>query len=112
MNSYYGDIMVKNLDCFSFEEKIKSENNSIIIDVRTLEEFKEVRIPNAILIDIYEQNFLDKINELDKNKPYFVYCRSGVRSLTACQQMIKLGFSKVYNLKDGIISWEGETEQG
>ncbi|MFZ5948951.1 MAG: rhodanese-like domain-containing protein [Stygiobacter sp.] len=112
MNSFYADENIVSLDSFSFEEKFKNEKDAVIIDVRTLDEYKMLRIPNSILIDIYELNFFDKILELDKSKTYFVYCKSGVRSLTACQQMKKLGLEKVYNLRDGIIEWESEVESG
>lgn len=111
MNSFYANEDVISLDSFSFEEKLKNEKDAVLIDVRTLEEHKMLRIPNSILIDIYELNFFDKILELDKSKTYFVYCRSGVRSLTACQQMKKFGFEKIFNLRDGIIEWEGEVER-
>lgn len=112
MNSFYGDEQVENLDNYTFEEKFKNDKDAILIDVRTLDEYKLARIPNSILIDIYELDFFDKIIQLDKSKSYYVYCRSGVRSLNACQQMKKLGFEKVHNLVEGILSWEGEIERG
>lgn len=112
MTFFYGDIEIENLDNYSFNEKFNNVKDAVLLDVRTLEEHKLKRIPNSILIDIYELDFFDKINELDKSKSYFIYCRSGVRSLEACKQMKKLGFEKVYNLRDGIIDWNGEVEQG
>ncbi len=112
MDSFYTDENILSLDSFSFEEKIKNEKDAVLIDVRTLEEYKMLRIPNSILIDIYELNFFDKILNLDKSKTYFVYCRSGVRSLAACQELQKNGFEKIFNLRNGIIEWEGEVERG
>ena len=91
---------------------MNEEQNSILMDVRTPQENKTLRIPNTKLIDIHEPNFLDQIDKLDRSKSYFIYCRSGSRSYTACRQMKNMGFEKVFNLKDGIISWRGETEQG
>ncbi|NJD23267.1 MAG: rhodanese-like domain-containing protein [Melioribacter sp.] len=91
---------------------MKEEKNFILIDVRTLEENKSLRIPNSKHIDIYKPNFADQIEKLNRSKPYFVYCRAGRRSHSACQQMKSMGFEKVYNLKGGIISWLGKTEQG
>jgi rhodanese-related sulfurtransferase len=87
------------------------QENAIIIDVRTADEFAEIRIPNAINIDIFKgQGFIYQIDELDKNKSYFVYCRSGARSENACNIMQQLGFEKAYNLVGGIIDWQGATE--
>ena len=91
---------------------MNEEKNSILIDVRTLEENKTLSIPNSKLIDIHKPNFIDQIEKLDRSKSYFVYCRSGRRSHSACRQMKSMGFEKVYNLKGGIISWRGKTEQG
>lgn len=103
---------IPNLDSESFEEMMNEDKNSLLLDVRTLEENKALRIPNTKLIDIHKSNFLDQIEKLDRSKSYFIYCRSGSRSYSACKQMKNMGFEKVYNLKGGIIKWNGKTEQG
>ncbi len=100
--------MFRNLSSSEFENEIKNNNNAVVIDVRTLAEFKSGYILNAINIDISSADFADKINELDKNKDYYVYCRSGGRSATACQYMVSIGFKKVNNLEGGILSYDGE----
>lgn len=112
LNSFFGGQYVSNLDSKSFEEKFNSTKNALLIDVRTLEEHLQARIPNSILIDIYQPDFFERIEQLDKAKTYFVYCRSGSRSYMACQQMQKMGFRNVHNLRDGIIEWEGKIENG
>lgn len=101
-----------NLDSTSFEELIIENKNAVIVDVRTIQEYNEVRIPKSILIDMYQQNFLDQIEKLDKSKTYLLYCRSGSRSYAALKKMQQLGFESVYNLKHGIIDWNGTVEQG
>lgn len=111
-NSLLSKNKVKNLSADLFERKISENAENILIDVRTKEEFVELRLPNSILIDIYQPDFFEKIEKLDKSKTYYVYCRSGSRSYTACQQMISMGFANLYNLENGIINWEGETENG
>lgn len=86
-------------------------DNAVILDVRTEEEFNSEKIPNSINIDIYKgQGFVYLIDELDKNKDYYVYCRSGARSENACRIMNQMGFEKTYNLVGGIISWQGAVE--
>ena len=55
------------------------------------------------------QGFIYEIEELDKNKNYYVYCRSGARSAKACQIMNELGINNAYNLLGGILDWEGDT---
>jgi rhodanese-related sulfurtransferase len=90
-------------------KKLEEDNNSIVIDVRTQDEVDAGMIPNSIHIDIYKgQGFIDEINQLDKAKSYYVYCRSGARSGQACTLMNQLGFENAYNLVGGINDWKGE----
>lgn len=84
---------------------------SIILDVRTEEEFESGYILGAKNLDIRGgAAFISSIEELDKSKAYFVYCRSGARSGQACQLMEQLGFEQVYNLEGGVLGWEGDLE--
>ncbi len=83
---------------------------AVVLDVRTEDEFESGHIPNALNIDLrMGPGFIDEVNALDKNKSYYVYCRSGARSAQAVQVMRDLGFSETYNLIGGILEWEGET---
>ena len=83
---------------------------AVVLDVRTEDEFESGHIPNALNIDLHMgPGFIDEVNALDKNKSYYVYCRSGARSALAVQVMRDLGFSETYNLIGGILEWEGET---
>ena len=82
-----------------------AENSPTIIDVRTQEEFAAGYISGATLIDISSPGFADAISALDRSATYFVYCRSGNRSATATSKMIELGFTSVFELDGGIVSW-------
>jgi rhodanese-related sulfurtransferase len=85
---------------------------SVILDVRTEEEFESGYIKGALNMDIRGgADFLASIESLDKSKSYFVYCRSGARSGQACQLMSQMGFSALYNLDGGVLSWEGDLEE-
>lgn len=89
--------------------QLEKDDNAVIIDVRTDDEVSEGIIANAIHIDIYKgQEFVNEIEELDKDKNYYVYCRSGNRSGQACSIMSQLGFENAYNLEGGILEWEGD----
>jgi len=89
--------------------ELENDNNAVILDVRTLAEVEQGVIPNAIHIDIYKgQDFIYELDELDKTKNYYVYCRSGNRSRQACRLMEQMGFENAYNLMGGIIEWNGE----
>lgn len=100
-----------NLSVSEFSNSILNDELAVIMDVRTPPEFNDGHIPNSILIDIYNPSFQEKICALDKNKNYYIYCRSGSRSFHASTFMISQGFSKVYHLKDGIISWTDKLEK-
>ena len=92
--------------------KLNEDDNAFILDVRTPEEFEAGYIPEAVNINIYEgQGFLDALNDLDKSKNYYVYCRSGNRSRQACALMNSIGFGQAFNLEGGIIDWQGEVTQ-
>ena len=98
-----------NLSQEEWVAQLESDNNAVILDVRTEDECNDGIIPNAINIDIYKgQGFIYEIEELDKSKNYYVYCKAGGRSQQACTIMNQLGFENTYNLIGGIMNWEGE----
>ncbi|MFD1614387.1 rhodanese-like domain-containing protein [Gelatiniphilus marinus] len=89
--------------------QLENDDNAVIIDVRTDNEVADGIIANAIHIDIYKgQEFVNELEALDKDKNYYVYCRSGNRSGQACNIMDQLGFENAYNLEGGILEWEGD----
>ena len=88
------------------KELSASLNNNIqLIDVRTPNEFKSGHINKSVNINYYDQDFSAQISKLDKSKPIYVYCRSGVRSKYSSEILKKLGFKTIYNLKGGILNW-------
>lgn len=90
-------------------EKVKSEKNAIVIDVRTPGEVSEGYIDGATkFIDVNGANFESEIAKLDKSANYIVYCRSGARSMNASNYMVQHGFTNVYNLDGGIMGWTGK----
>lgn len=102
--------MYKDINATEFQEKAYSNDNNIIIDVRTPSEWAEGKLKNAQLINIMDGNFTNEIEKLDKSKPYYIYCKSGGRSGRACAYMASIGFNELYNLSGGIMSWMGELE--
>lgn len=96
----------------SYIDKNVSEFNDYIkepgvqlIDVRTPEEYAEGHIAGSTNINYYASNFVTECeNELDKNRPVAVYCRSGHRSGLAARVLSKAGYN-VTNLEGGILAW-------
>ena len=100
---------MSNLSQTEWAKALTKQPEAVILDVRTEEEFESGYIPNAKNIDLrMGPGFIDEINTLEKNKSYYVYCRSGARSAQAVQLMRDLGFNETYNLLGGILDWEGE----
>ncbi|MCW5515482.1 rhodanese-like domain-containing protein [Muriicola sp. Z0-33] len=81
-------------------------NDVQLVDVRTPKEYNEGHIPNAVNIDYYNSpEFIKQFKKLDPDKPLFLYCRSGARSLKSARRLIDMGFKKVYDLKGGYLQW-------
>ena len=102
---------VINLDSDAFADKYRNDSNGVLIDVRTINEYDNGHIPESKLIDIYLPTFPQKIGELDKEKNYYIYCRSGNRSHHAGVFMLQQGFKTVFNLADGILDWHEPLER-
>lgn len=97
--------IVKTISAEEFKKKIDS-NICILIDVRTQGEHEDERIMDSESFDISRSDFTDRINNLDKEKIYLVYCRSGARSSHAMEIMKQLDFKEVYNLDGGMMNWK------
>ena len=94
----------KNLTSAQFEELIKNPEIQLV-DVRTSAEHMEGHIPGSLNINVKDDNFASCVDDLlTKGKDVAVYCRSGKRSRTAAEILVKKGF-KVYNLDKGILNW-------
>ncbi len=94
----------ENLTATSFLENLRNTPDAMLLDVRTPVEVAAGQLEGAVNIDFKNPNFTALIGKLDKEKAYFVYCRSGVRSANACQKMHEMGFEKLVNLAGGYLS--------
>ena len=94
---------IKKVDATGFKSEIEGKKVQLV-DVRTPGEFNQGRIQNAVNINVYDKEFVSKTNALDKSKPVYVYCRSGVRSMKAANSLKNRGFN-VVNLNGGIGGW-------
>lgn len=103
---------MKNLTQQEWADQLLTDANAVVLDVRTDLEVEEGIIPNAKHIDIYlGQGFIDALKELDTSKNYYVYCKSGRRSVQACTLMGQLGFETTYNLEGGFSEWTGAVQK-
>jgi rhodanese-related sulfurtransferase len=94
-----------NVDVAGFEQAI-AKGNMQLLDVRTAGEYEAGHLSNALLADWNnEAEFKKRIEALDKSKPVYTYCLSGVRSAAATQWLRQQGFT-AYNLSGGINAWK------
>jgi rhodanese-related sulfurtransferase len=98
---------MKKICAKQLEEKLKAGEQLNILDVREDEEVATGKIPGAKHIPLGQ--IPERLNELVKDKPYYIVCRSGGRSGQACAFLSAKGYD-VTNVEGGMLAWEGETE--
>ncbi len=86
------------------------EQGVVVVDVRTVEEFSTGALPNAINLPVTDLSFPFDIGKLDKEKPVLIYCKAGGRSARAALVMKALGFSTIYELDGGYLSWQANKQ--
>jgi rhodanese-related sulfurtransferase len=89
-----------------FDSKYKSTANAILLDVRTVEEVANGKIPTAKNI-VWDDAFATKLDLL-AHQPLFVYCGSGIRSAKAAKILKEKGYEEVYELAGGMKAWKAE----
>ncbi len=99
---------VNTIDAKLFAEKLKTNENPQLLDVRTPEEYSVEHIGNAKNVNWNGDDFVTKVNSYNKSKPIFVYCKVGGRSAQAANKLAELGFKEIYNLNGGIMKWNAE----
>ncbi|MEX0965698.1 MAG: rhodanese-like domain-containing protein [Bacteroidia bacterium] len=105
-------VKYRTLSASELHSSIKMKNGSaVLLDVRNPDEFKEEHIPGAVNIALHSPEFLKQIQKLEKNKTYFIYCRSGQRSAMACEILAQHGFEHIYDLRGGTTFYEGELKK-
>ena len=96
---------VLNINEITYDELLeKVKEGATLIDVRTRQEFLEEHLERAILIPYYEIS--RRIGNIvpDKDRTIILYCKNGGRSIRAYGILNRLGYSNLYNLKDGLES--------
>lgn len=100
---------MQNLSQEEWKEQMAQDEDAVLIDVRTPGEIEMGYIPGALHMDITNAgSFMEQAEKLDKDKNFYLYCRSGSRSAQAGMIMNSLGFNNTYNLEGGFEAWEGE----
>jgi rhodanese-related sulfurtransferase len=90
---------IKILSPQEFKSRI-SDKKVQLVDVRTRREFLTGHI-DVFRLSAFEKQF----EKLDKNKPVYLYCRSGMRSQKAARQLVRMGFQQICDLGGGYLNW-------
>lgn len=83
-----------------------NHEEAVVLDVRSMAEFKDGHIVNAVNIPLNGLGSNLKQIEKHRDKPVVIVCRSGSRSGSACGVLRKNGFENVKNLRGGMLAWE------
>ena len=89
-------------------EELEAGRDLVVLDVRNPYEIDICRLQGSVVIPLPE--LMNRVDELDPEQEMVVHCRSGVRSATAIRQLQGRGFSKMRNLKGGILAWAEEVD--
>lgn len=104
-------VTVQTISAESAKKRLEAEKGIVLLDVRTVAENNEKRIPGSVLIPVEVINSQAPEKLRDKDAVIFVYCRSGSRSTIAAQALAKMNYTNVHNL-GGINNWPYQTESG
>jgi rhodanese-related sulfurtransferase len=95
----------KEINAADFEKR-RAKSKTVVLDVRSPEEFAKGHIPGAINADINSPDFALKAAKLDKKQSILVNCHAGSRGAIASAELAKLGFKTVFNLEGGLDAWK------
>lgn len=91
------------------DQKLSSNEELIVLDVREHAEYVFSHIPKAKSIPLGELE--NRLNELNPETPIYIVCRTGNRSDLAAQKLTEKGFTKVINVVPGMSKWVGQIEK-
>ncbi len=91
----------------SVEQLLEAINSDDVqlIDVRTEGEFNDGSIQKAQNICVTTNGFKEKVKNLDKERPVYLYCKSGKRSANAAEILKEMGFKEIYDMTGGYDEW-------
>lgn len=85
--------------------KVCGDVKTVILDVRTPEEYAKGHIQGAVLLPLYE--LAERMGEVPLDRPVYVICYSGERSLQAVKFLMSQGYRLVFHVSQGMVKWQG-----
>lgn len=96
---------VNTISVEAFKKIWDDQINVALVDVRELDEWNQVHIPGAIHIPKDDIHDRIEVKIPERNRPIYLHCLGGVRSLYAADTLVKLGYEQVFSIDGGITAW-------
>jgi rhodanese-related sulfurtransferase len=90
--------------------RMDAGDTPVLVDVREYYEADIADLPEVGQLRIPMAEFTERVEEMDRDAELVLYCRSGARSDRAVRVLLRQGYSKVYNLKGGMLAWHNEVD--
>ncbi|HPH32790.1 MAG TPA: FAD-dependent oxidoreductase [Chitinophagaceae bacterium] len=103
------NILTDRLNIFYWNDLGDGDDNSYLLDVRTVREFEAGHIEGAVNIPVDE--IRDRLNEIPAGKRIDIYCEAGLRGYLASRILRQNGFNEVFNLSGGYVLWNACTRE-
>ncbi|TLS50123.1 rhodanese-like domain-containing protein [Paenibacillus antri] len=100
---------VKGLRTLTPEQFQSESKGNKVIDVREIHEYKRSHIKGAVNIPLSQ--FRQRMGDIPKDRPVYLYCQSGMRSKQAAKILRSNGYADVAELRGGIMSWSGPIQK-
>lgn len=98
-------------DVAATKQLLTQEPKSLVLDVRTAEEFAEGHLPHAVLVTISEKDFIERVKKIaTPDQPVLVYCAAGGRSARAIKALRDAKLTQLHELKGGMTAWTEEKQ--
>lgn len=90
------------------KKAIDKQENIILLDVRTPQEYEKAHIAGSILLPL--DTIYEKVTSFipDKTQKIYAYCLSGSRSAEAVKTMIDLGYTNIFTMSHGLLAWRAK----
>ncbi len=99
---------VPEITALQLKHELDNGKDVFVLDVRNPPEIEICRLEGSHVIPLPQ--LMERVNELDSARDIVVHCKSGARSAEAIRQLQAIGFSKLRNLKGGILAWSDEVD--
>lgn len=101
------NILTKKVETINWRDIAQLGSNSLLVDVRTADEYNLGSIPGAINIPVDELR--NRLPELPTDRPIVVTCAIGLRGYLAYRILVQHGYKNVKNLSGGFKTWSAAT---